>query len=131
MSVITVVGSGQMGSAMSVPARDNGHEMRLVGTPLDREVIDRLRVDNYHINLKRYLPEGCKYYQFEEMQEALEGADLLIGGVSSFGAKWFEETVLPKISTSISSIAKISIGCESKAGLCHFNAIFKLWHSPQ
>ena len=42
MSVITVVGSGQRGSAMSVPARHNGHEVRLVGTPLDREVIDRL-----------------------------------------------------------------------------------------
>ena len=30
MSVITVIGSGQMGSAMSVPARHNGHEVRLV-----------------------------------------------------------------------------------------------------
>jgi len=101
MSVITVVGSGQMGSAMSVPARENGHEVRLVGTPLDREVIDRLRVDNYHINLKRTLPEGCKYYQFEEMQEALEGADLLIGGVSSFGVEWFLNNVLPVIPESL------------------------------
>ena len=95
MSVITVIGSGQMGSAMSVPARHNGHEVRLVGTHLDREIIDRLRVDNYHINLKRYLPEGCKYYQLEELDEALKGTDVIIGGVSSFGVDWFCENILP------------------------------------
>ncbi len=97
MSVITVIGSGQMGSAMSVPARHNGHEVRLVGTHLDREIIDRLRIDNYHINLKRYLPEGCKYYQLEELDEALQGTDLIIGGVSSFGVDWFCENILPII----------------------------------
>lgn len=115
MSVITVVGSGQMGSAMSVPARHNGHEVRLVGTPLDREVIDRLRVDNYHINLKRTLPEGCKYYQFEEMAEALEGADLLIGGVSSFGVDWFLENVLSVIPETLPvlSITKGLINLEN------------------
>ena len=101
MSVITVIGSGQMGSAMSVPARHNGHEVRLVGTHLDREIIDRLRVDNYHINLKRYLPEGCKYYQLEELDEALKGTDVIIGGVSSFGVDWFGEYVLPKIPAHI------------------------------
>ena len=86
-----------MGSAMSVPARHNGHEVRLVGTHLDREIIDRLRIDNYHINLKRYLPEGCKYYQLEELDEALQGTDLIIGGVSSFGVDWFCENILPII----------------------------------
>ena len=101
MSVITVIGSGQMGSAMSVPARHNGHEVRLVGTHLDREIIDRLRIDNYHINLKRYLPEGCKYYQLEELDEALKGTDVIIGGVSSFGVDWFCENILPIIPEEI------------------------------
>ena len=97
MSIITIVGAGQMGSAMSFPARTNGHEVRLVGTPLDREIIDRARQDNYHINLKRTLPDGVKYYQIEELNTALEGADLLIGGVSSFGVDWFLENILPII----------------------------------
>jgi glycerol-3-phosphate dehydrogenase (NAD(P)+) len=39
MSIITIVGAGMMGSAMSFPARDNGHQVRLVGTPLDRDII--------------------------------------------------------------------------------------------
>ena len=37
MSIITIIGAGMMGSAMSIPASDNGHEVRLVGTPLDRD----------------------------------------------------------------------------------------------
>lgn len=97
MSIITIVGAGQMGSAMSFPARHNGHEVRIVGTPLDREVIDRARQDNYHINLKRTLPEGVKFYQIEELDTALECADLLIGGVSSFGVDWFCENILKTI----------------------------------
>ena len=85
MAIITIIGAGMMGSAMSFPARDNGHTVRLVGTPLDREIIDRLRTDRYHLNMKRTLPEGVILYQIEEMEKALTGADLLIGGVSSFG----------------------------------------------
>ena len=41
MGVITIIGAGVMGSAMSVPASRNGHEVRITGTPLDREIIKR------------------------------------------------------------------------------------------
>ena len=95
--IITVIGSGQMGSALSWPLRDNGHTVRLVGTPLDREIIDRLRQDRWHLNLKRFLPEGCEFYQFGEMEKALAGCDFVIGGVSSFGVDWFLENVLPAL----------------------------------
>ena len=95
MAVITILGAGMMGSAMSYPARKNGNEVRLVGTPLDRAIIDGLRKDDFHITLKRTLPEGMKYYQIEELSEALEGADLLISGVSSFGVEWFANEMLP------------------------------------
>lgn len=101
MSVITIVGAGQMGSAMSYPARCNGHEVRLVGSPLDRKIIDRLREDRYHLNLKRTLPEGVKFFQIDELADALNGADLLIGGVSSFGVDWFSESVLTVIPESL------------------------------
>ena len=101
MAVITVVGSGQMGSAMSFPARDNGHEVRLVGTPLDREIIDEASSTGLHKNLKRRLPEGIKYFQIEDLGEALAGADLLIGGVSSAGVDWFIEKILPLVPKSL------------------------------
>lgn len=97
MSVITIVGSGMMGSAMSYPACDNGHTVRLVGTPLDREIIAEARRTGYHITLKRQLSAGIAYYQIEELPMALEGADLLIGGVSSFGVDWFWQNILSAI----------------------------------
>ncbi len=95
MSVITFVCAGQMNSAITFPAFENGHEVRLVGSPLDREIIEGLKRDNYHITLKRTLHEGVKYYQIEELKEALEGADLVLGGVSSFGLDWFCDEILP------------------------------------
>ncbi len=97
MKTIVIVGAGMMGSAMSYPARDNGNLVRLVGTPLDREIIDEARKTGRHKTLKRQLPDGIEYYQIEELDKALAGADLLIGGVSSFGVDWFCESILPVI----------------------------------
>lgn len=97
MGVVTIVGAGMMGSALSFPSADNGHEIRLVGTPLDRKIIEQVKRDNVHPKLQRRLPPGVRAFQIEAMGEALKGADLLIGGVSSFGVEWFGENVLPFI----------------------------------
>ena len=43
MAVVTILGAGVMGSAMSLPASDRGHRIRLVGTHLDREIIDGVK----------------------------------------------------------------------------------------
>ncbi|MGI6168016.1 MAG: NAD(P)H-dependent glycerol-3-phosphate dehydrogenase [Eubacteriales bacterium] len=101
MSTITIVGAGMMGSAMSVPARANGHTIRLVGTPLDREIIEHAKATGNHLTLRRRLPDGISYYQIEELDEALAGADLLICGVSSFGLDWFIQNIIPKIPESL------------------------------
>ena len=95
MAVITIVGSGMMGSALAFPARENGNEVRLVGTHLDREIIDACVKTGRHPKFVKDFPEGIKYYQIESLKEAIDGADLVIGGVSSFGVEWFAKTVLP------------------------------------
>ena len=97
MAVITIVGSGMMGSALAFPARENGHEVRLVGTPLDREIIDTCLKCNRHPKFKKDFPEGIRFFQVEALESAVADADLVIGGVSSFGVDWFSETVLPVI----------------------------------
>lgn len=104
MATIAIIGSGMMGSALAFPARENGNTVRLVGTPLDREIIDECRRTNRHPKFAKHFPkgippfpEGCEFYQIEEMAEALKGADFVIGGVSSFGVDWFGEEVLPKL----------------------------------
>ncbi|MBS1368466.1 MAG: glycerol-3-phosphate dehydrogenase [Lentisphaeria bacterium] len=95
MSTITIIGAGMMGSAMSGPAADNGHQVRLVGTPLDRTIIESVRKSGFHPTLHKQLPEAVTAYQAEELDRALDGAELVIGGVSSFGVDWFSEAVLP------------------------------------
>ena len=101
MSIITVVGSGMMGSSIAIPASENGHEIRMVGTHLDREIIEHAKKTHTHLTMKRPLPDSFKYYQIEELNEALEGADLLVSGVSSFGVDWFAENILSIIPESL------------------------------
>ena len=115
MSVVTIIGAGMMGTAMSFPLRDNGHEVRVVGTPLDTAIVDRLKVDNYHTNMKRTLPEGITYYQIDELEKAIEGTDFFVGGVSSFGVEWFADYVLPRLPEKavVLSITKGLRECES------------------
>ena len=108
MAIITIVGSGMMGSALAFPARENGHEVRLVGTHLDREIIETCRATNRHPKFTRDFPAGVQYFQIEEMETALQGADLVIGGVSSFGVEWFGDYVLPRIAegTNVLTVTK-------------------------
>lgn len=105
MKIVTIIGSGMMGSALAFPARENGNEVRLVGTPLDHEIIDGCRRFNKHPKFDRPFPEGVKYYQFEQWQEAVEGVGFVIGGVSSFGVDWFLTEVLEKLDPEVPVIS--------------------------
>ena len=100
MATVTIIGSGMMGSALAFPARENGNEVRLVGTPLDREIIDTCINTGRHPKFKTDFPDGIRYYQIEELDKAVCGADLIIGGVSSFGVDWFGDYVLSRLDGS-------------------------------
>ena len=101
MAIVTIIGAGMMGSALAFPARENGNDVRLVGTHLDREIIEACKSTDRHPKFVRDFPAGVKYYQVEEMESAIDCADMIIGGVSSFGVDWFGDVVLPKIPESI------------------------------
>lgn len=98
---IAIIGAGMMGSALAFPARENGNQVAIVGTPLDRDIIDACKKENKHLKFDRAFPDGVEFYQFEQMSKAIEGADFIIGGVSSFGVDWFLENVLPEIDPSV------------------------------
>ena len=114
MAIITIIGAGMMGSALAFPARENGNEVRLVGTHLDREIISESQKTGKHPKFDTAFPEGVKYYQIEDVRAAIEGADLIIGGVSSFGVEWFGEKILPIIpeKTPILTVTKGLIDTE-------------------
>lgn len=97
MAVITIVGAGMMGSALAFPARENQNEVRIVGTHLDREIIHSCLETNKHPKFEKAFPTGIKFYQIEDLCEAIKGTDVVIGGVSSFGVEWFADHVLPVI----------------------------------
>lgn len=95
MSKILIIGAGMMGSAMSLPACDKGHEVHLIGTHLDREIIAQAQATGRHIRMDRPLPEAAHFHQLEALEGLLPGSDFVICGVSSFGLDWFADRVLP------------------------------------
>ena len=88
MTTVSVLGSGVMATALTFPLVDNGHDVRLVGTHLDRDIIDSIRATGVHPNLDRKVPETVRAYQLEEAEEAFEGAQIAMSGVNSFGVRW-------------------------------------------
>lgn len=86
-----------MGSALAVPLCENGHLVRLVGSPLDGDIIEHGRKTGEHLTMKRKMPEHIEWYTIDQLEEALVGADLYINGVSSFGLDWFIEEMIPII----------------------------------
>ena len=101
MSVICIVGAGMMGSGICFPAGDNGHDIRLIGTPYDREIIDRVKKDGFHPRLGMKLPSTVTAWQYEERNEAFNGMELLVSGVPSFGVEWFAENVLSQVPSNV------------------------------
>lgn len=95
MANLLILGAGVMGSAMTVPATDNGHRVTLVGTHLDEEIIEALKADSAtHPKLKAPLPEQITAIGIEELDpEALRTADVVLLGVSSPGVGWAIETL--------------------------------------
>lgn len=97
MSVVTIIGAGMMGSALAFPARENGHEVRVVGTHIDRSIIENCKKTNRHPKFEKDFPNGVIFYDIEDVETAVKGADIIIGGISSFGVEWFGEKILPII----------------------------------
>src|SRR3954462_4063179 len=95
MSTVVVLGSGVMGSALAVPLADNGHDVRLVGTHLDREIVDAIRSSGIHPGLDRELPASVRAYQLQELETAFADAQIVLSGVNSFGVRWAGERLAP------------------------------------
>jgi glycerol-3-phosphate dehydrogenase (NAD(P)+) len=91
MANVVILGAGVMGSAMAVPLADNGHDVRLVGTHLDREIVDAIRSTGIHPGLGRELPSRIRAHQLEEVEAAFAQAEIVVSGVNSVGVEWAAE----------------------------------------
>jgi glycerol-3-phosphate dehydrogenase (NAD(P)+) len=86
---IVVLGAGLAGGAFCMPLADRGHEVRLVGTPVDRPIIESLAQDGFHPRLGVRLPSAVTPLPHERLAEALAGeVALVVIAVSTAGVPW-------------------------------------------
>lgn len=83
---VTVLGAGYMGSAMAQVAAMCGHDVRLWGTWLDDTLIEAVEKKADHPRLKMKLDPRIVPLRSGELASALDGAELVVHGVSSEGA---------------------------------------------
>jgi glycerol-3-phosphate dehydrogenase (NAD(P)+) len=95
MSTVVILGSGVMGSALAMPLADNGHDVRLVGTHLDREIIASVQETRRHPGLGRDVPDSVAAYQLEDIERGFDGAEVIVSGVNSFGVEWAGQQIAP------------------------------------
>ena len=91
MAIIAALGSGIMATALSFPTSENGNDVRLVGTFLDREIIDSIQRTGVHPDLGLKVNDGVRAFQLEDAAEAVADADVVMCGVNSFGVEWAGE----------------------------------------
>ncbi|WP_202319604.1 NAD(P)H-dependent glycerol-3-phosphate dehydrogenase [Archaeoglobus neptunius] len=82
--IVSILGAGAMGSALSVPLTDNRNEVRIWGTEYDVEILDLMRKGMEHPRLGVKLNNVSLFYS-DQLHEALEGSDVIVLGVSTDG----------------------------------------------
>jgi glycerol-3-phosphate dehydrogenase (NAD(P)+) len=110
MATIAIVGAGMMGSALAVPFVANGHDVRLVGTPLDTDIVEALKAGAAHPKLKAKLPSSVAAYGVEELAAAVADADAIALGVSSAGVRWAADALSDELSRNPKPVLMVSKG---------------------
>jgi glycerol-3-phosphate dehydrogenase (NAD(P)+) len=105
---IAILGAGFMGSALTIPASDNGHSVALWGTHLDGHFVDAVRRGEPHPRLRMELPASVKAFPAGELGAALDGAEIVVNGVTSDGAVPVLRKAAPRIrpGTPVLSVSK-------------------------
>ena len=84
-----------MGSAFSVPCLDNKNDVTLVGTHLEDDLIEKIKVNkNIHPVLGISLQTNLKIEKYEKLSSILKNQpDIIVAAISSVGIKWFVEQI--------------------------------------
>jgi len=107
---LVIIGAGVMGSALTIPALDNGHAVTLVGSPLDDQIIQAIRHNRVHPKLQVSIPPAVQVLTHSELDAAtLSTADVVVLGVSSPGIAWSLQ-LLQQLNTPIPRLALVTKG---------------------
>ena len=80
---ITILGAGDMGTALLTPLAANGHALSLWGTERDGDIIARLRRGEPHPRLGTPLPPGATAFVADQAADALAGAEIVVVAITS------------------------------------------------
>ena len=92
MGKIVVIGAGSMGTAFAYPCVDNKHDVSVVGTHLENDMIDELNKNRFHPGLNLEVIKSIKFFKHDSIKELFKvRPDLIVVGVSSKGIDWISE----------------------------------------
>ena len=83
MARVTILGAGDMGTALLTPLHAGGHELRLWGTERDTAIITALRRGDPHPRLGMPIPPQVDTFGDAEPGAALAGAEIVVVAITS------------------------------------------------
>ena len=83
MARVTILGAGDMGTALLTPLHVGGHELRLWGTERDAGIITALHRGDPHPRLGIPIPPQVETFGDAEIQTALAGAEIVVVAITS------------------------------------------------
>jgi glycerol-3-phosphate dehydrogenase (NAD(P)+) len=83
MTRVTILGAGDMGTALLTPLHAGGHELRLWGTDHDAAIIETLDRGGAHPRLGTQLPTGVSTFCAAEVNAALDRTEIVVVAITS------------------------------------------------
>lgn len=111
MANVTIIGAGAMGSALTVPLIKNEHKVNLWGTELDEDIITDLRKGRPHPKHKVKLPEEIETFRVDELEAAMQEAEIVIMAITSDALAKIFKRVIPFLKKDM-IVASVSKGFE-------------------
>ena len=96
---VTILGAGDMGTALATPLQANRHQITLWGTARDEAIVEALRQGQPHPRLGVTLPASILTFSAEQAAEALDDAEIVVVAVTSNAVR----TVLGQLAGSLGS----------------------------
>jgi glycerol-3-phosphate dehydrogenase (NAD(P)+) len=125
LAKLAILGAGMMGSALCVPLADRGHDVSLVGSPLDAEIVRAVRSTGRHPRLDLALPASVRCSGVEALGSAVADADAFVLGVSSAGVEWAAQALAPWLVARPRPVLMLSKGLQlTKGGVRVLSDVF-------
>ncbi len=109
---VTILGAGAMGSALTIPLCDRGHEIRLWFTEYDEQIYEIVSKNNPHPRIKVKIPSSVSFFRPNQLASALEDTDCIIIAVSSKGVPVISRMIREAVGKLNVPIAIVSKGIE-------------------